>query len=205
MASDFSTYPFDIQRAATGHVSLVEIPSRRVIAIDGYGPPTSGDFRLAYQTLMSVAEGLRPLTKATHGNQPFVGSRILEVHWRPVDAEADLVHDFGERDRWVWQQFIPAPDSVEQADVVAVIARVAHEAGRATPLVRVETRPWWRAAQLLHLGTWAGQPVTLRKLLDQVGDLGLHAGREVASIRVADEDRVPVDRAASIVRVPIVA
>jgi hypothetical protein len=197
----FSTEPFELHHATTNHVSLVEIPARDAVVLDGFGAPSLAEFRLAHETLLTIWQAFRPLLPNTSTRD---GLRDLEVYLRPVHGDTKLVDDFGARKQWLWQQLIPLHRQVGINDATRTISEIVRRAGGSAPLVRIESRPAWRAVQLLHIGRWIGQSATLQKLLEAAEILGYDSPREVAVVRVADEDILPANRAASIVRLPIV-
>jgi hypothetical protein len=191
---------FELQHAATHSVSLVAVPMRHVIAVDGIGAPTSGEFHAASELLRSIETALERLPI---GRIARATMRTLEVTWLPPSSAEDMAAGFADRTHWHWRQFLPLSLAIGALDAEAVISDVARHAGRVSPLVRVDGRAAYHAAQMLHLGTSSTQNQTLAKLVGAIDKLGLRALAQVDVARVGDEDRVPAQRAASIIRVPV--
>ena len=197
-----SSSPLDLLHAATDRPLTVTVPARTLFAIDGLGAPHAADFQLASRTLRRVDMVLRA---AVAGRGDPVRHGFLEIAWwqHPEPALEDLVTAFADRSTWHWQQMIEVPAVATEDEVAAAVAFVRAEAGREQPLLRVVRLPGGPVAQILHIGRSATEAVTLRNLVGAVGAAALQPRGHVHEIRLADEHEVPVERARSILRIPL--
>ena len=193
----------ETSHAATDHPIIVVVGERRLIAIDGVGGPRGADYRLASETLKNGLRNLR--ARLAHGRQVTWRPAVLETAWwtHPELPPEDVPAAFEDRSAWHWQQMVEIPDQAEPDDVDAAIAEARRDAGRPEPLMRAITLTEGRAAQMLHRGGSASAAKTLTALFELLSADRLRPHGHIHELRVADEADVPVDRARSILRVPI--
>ena len=88
---------FELRHAATDHALRVTVPARRLLAIDGFGPPGTPDFLLALRTLRSAEQSIRA-NLAAAGWQGLVPAAAESI-WRPEPRVAgdELVDSFASR------------------------------------------------------------------------------------------------------------
>jgi len=203
MAAEQPSPFFELRHAATDRATIVVVPERRFLAIDGVGGPTAAGFRFATETLRSAAEQLRiRLAWARRpGNQPAA----IECAWwiHPEIPDAEMPDAFGDRSKWHWQQMIEIPMTAEEAETAAAIDETRRQAGREVPLIRTTAIEEGRAAQILHVGPLASEPASLRKLYKAIADAGLRPRGHLHQILLTDPDRVAPERARSILRLPV--
>src|SRR4051812_33589923 len=91
---------FELRHAATDHALRVTVPARRLLAIDGFGPPATPDFLLALKTLRSAEQAIRGKLAAS-GWQGLVPA-AAECVWRPAPkvGASELVDSFATRGEW---------------------------------------------------------------------------------------------------------
>lgn len=193
----------DLRHAATDRAVIVDVPERKLVAIDGIGEPSGSDFRLAADTLRQVARVLALGLRRDRSVQRRPG--ILECAWwmHPEPAPDELPTAFEDRSTWHWQQMIEIPDEADDGAVAAAIDEIRRGGGRSRPLVRPIRLTEGRAAQILHVGGSADLASSLRKLIAAVAAAGLHPHGHIHELRIADEAEVPAGRARSILRIPV--
>lgn len=203
MTSDTMTDRFELRHAATDRAIIVVVPERRMLAIDGLGDPRAADFVFAARTLRNAADLLRKRVLREHGVERRVG--VLECAWwtHPEPPSQDIIGAFADRSAWHWQQMIEIPHEATDEDAVAVIEETRSRAGRPAPLIRLIRFNEGRSAQILHVGGPDTQHRSVQALFDAVAQAGLRPHGHLHEIRVADHERVPEDRARSILRLPI--
>src|SRR4051794_34724407 len=143
---------FELRHAATDHAVRVTVPARRLLAIDGFGPPATPDFLLALKTLRSVELAIRGKLAAS-GWRGLVPA-AAEWVWRPDPKVAadELADSFATRGEWRWVQLAEVPGMAVPGDVLVAIDGVRAHAGRAQPLVRVVDVQEGEALQILADG-----------------------------------------------------
>lgn len=203
MTTEPASDSFELRHAATDRAMIVVVPERRMLAIDGLGDTRSTDFTFASQTLRTAGELLRAILIREHGIERRVG--VLECAWwtHPEPPSLDLAEAFADRSTWHWQQMIEIPSEATDDDVAAAIDEVGARAGRPVPLVRLIRFAEGRSAQILHIGGASTQYRSVQALYDAVRVAGLRPHGHLHEIRTADHERVPADRARSILRLPI--
>ena len=204
MDSTASSDAFELRHAATDHVTTVTVPTRRLFAIMGFGPPRSSDFGIAIASLAAADAALRE-TLRRRGTPPITRP-APEVLWTPgpeVDLN-DFATAFSTRVGWRWEQLAAIPAAAEPADIDAAIETAQHGAGRAQPVLHVVTVSEGRAMQLLQLGGPTGEAETLGRLLVCVVDAGLVLHGAVHQLYLSGVDTIGTDRQRSILRVPVV-
>jgi hypothetical protein len=193
----------ELRHASTDHAIFVVVPERRFLAVDGVGLPTAADHRLATETLREIAEHLQRRLR----EQGTSGSRIgvIECAWSPPTelAPADVPTAFADRTHWQWEQLIELPARITDADVAAAIEHVARVHGGHLVPVRGVTFTEGHAAQVLHVGDRAGEPLTVGKLYGAVADAGYRPNGRLHELLLVDPDQVPAGRGRAILRLPV--
>lgn len=205
MTTERSSEPFELRHAATDRATIVVVPERRMLAIDGLGDPRAADFVFASETLRTAADLLRQRVVRQHGAK--AGPPVLECAWwtHPEPPSTDIAEAFTDRRTWHWQQMVEVPREATDEDAAAAIDETRTLAGRPVPLLRVITFAEGRSAQILHVGGPSTQPRSVQALYDAVAAAGLRPHGHLHEIRTSDHERVPDGRARSILRLPIEA
>ena len=192
---------FELRHAATDHALRVTVPARRLLAIDGFGPPGTPDFLLALRTLRSAEQSIRA-NLAAAGWQGLVPAAAESI-WRPEPRVAgdELVDSFASRSEWRWVQLAELPTMADRADAAAAIDAVRQRAGREQPLIRVVDLHEGESLQILAVGGPGAEGDVLRHLLEAMRAEGQEPDRAVHQIFVSDPARVPRDRWRSILRI----
>jgi hypothetical protein len=203
MMTDKPSELFERRHASTDRATIVVIPERRMLAIDGIGNPGIGAYRLASDTLRAAAELLRQrLTRQPGGGSKATG---IEGAWwvHPEPAPAEMASAFADRSAWHWQQMIEIPGHATDEDALAAIDETRRRAGRDLPLVRLIRVVEGRSAQILHTGGPATEPGAVARLYEAVEAAGLRAHGHLHELHLAEPGRVPDDRARTILRLPV--
>jgi hypothetical protein len=194
--------PFELRHAATDRATIVDVPARRLLAIDGVGSPDADDYRFAGQVLRTALTNVAArLRRQGWAGQP---TRVLETAWwlHPEVPPEQTAEAFKDRRVWHWQQMIELPHGAAEEDVEAAIDETRRQAGRAVPLVRVVHFVEGVSAQILHVGpTPADEAV--RRLYAAVAQQGLEPRGHLHELRLADAQAVPQGRERSILRLPV--
>jgi hypothetical protein len=188
-------------RGPAGAVRFLEIPPRRVVMIDGSGPPGPDAFRPRMPGLYTTAYKLRFGLKA-RGVPGKVGP--LEGLWWTADGSTDLDAIFGGgggREDWRWSLFIVLPEEATEAEVAEAVAagRAKLEPSFAASL-RVETFDEGRVAQMLHVGPYAAERASIERLHEAVTAAGLSLVGPHHEIYLGDPQTSAPDRLRTIIR-----
>ncbi len=199
MTSEPISDVFDLRHAATDRATIVTVPERRMLAIDGVGGPTTGPYQLATQTLFDVAERLRAALHERHA-ETRIG--VLECAWwiHPEPPSTEVGEAFRDRRAWHWQLMIEIPPAATDEEAT----RCAEDpSARGAGLVRVIAFAEGLSAQILHVGPPGGEADAVRHLYQLVADERLLPHGHLHEIHLADPRRVGEDRRRTIIRLPI--
>jgi hypothetical protein len=172
---------------------LIDAPERQLLMVNGRGDPNkSPDFQAAVSVLFAVSYGLRFLLKRELGVDHKV--QPLEALW---DVEGG---DFSAEDRsnWVWTAMIEQPEEVTSAMAEAL----ARSKGIQAP-PRLERFVEGRVAQILHVGPFADEPATVKRLHAFIAERGLRATGRHHEIYLNDVSRTAPERLRTILRQPV--
>lgn len=133
--------------------TLLTVPARAVLTVDGRGAPEDPSFTRAVRALFAVRAAL-----GAAADVPLEGT--YSQHGDPLRFDLD------DPAGWVWRLLVPAPVGV-QADAVATAgARFGAEVHLRRPRAQ-------RVAQLLHRGPYADEDPSLAALYAFVAEQGL--------------------------------
>jgi hypothetical protein len=193
----------DLRHAATDRALAVNVPVRRLFAIDGFGPPATPDHLLALRTLRAADQAVRALLRARGWREQV--ATAAECLWRPgrTVTPDHIVDSFATRGEWRWTQLAEIPPMATDPEVLASIDSARESAGREQPLIRVIELWEGQALQILSVGGPIAEMQALRRLLDAVGAGSLSWDPVVHQIFFSDPAQSPRDRWRSILRVTV--
>ncbi|MGW8567728.1 GyrI-like domain-containing protein [Isoptericola sp. NPDC055881] len=188
------------QYGATTTPTLVTVPARLFLMVDGAGDPnTVPAYREAIATLYPLAYALRAAVKQETGDAYTV--MPLEGLWWADDMSRFSVDA---KDEWRWTLMISLPDAVHQVDGPSVVAAVARaKALPAGDLVRMERYDEGHAAQVLHRGPFATEPETIDGLHAFIREQGLALRGLHHEIYLSDLRRTAPERLRTVIRQPV--
>lgn len=180
--------------------SLVEVPARPFLMIDGRGDPnTSEAYRNAVLALYPLAYGIRKELKDRTGDAYTV--MPLEGLWWVDDMTQFSVED---KSDWQWTALICQPDIVTEellADIApAVVEKKKLESGH---LVRLDQYDEGKAAQILHLGPYSEEAPTIERLHQFIANGGYELRGRHHEIYLSDPRKVEPEKVKTIIRQPI--
>ncbi len=172
----------------TPKADVVEVPARKVLAIDGAGPPDGTPFTRSVAALYGVAYGLKFALKAKGG-----GFKIgpLEGRWWAEGAKGLEAP----RETWRWRLRIAVPDGVRETDLAAVVrAAVSRKGGKLegsteARRVFVERVPRATVGRILHVGPYAEEPRSFGRVDAALVQAGLRPERSHVEIYLSDPRR----------------
>jgi hypothetical protein len=180
--------------------SLVDVPELAFLMIDGHGDPNVSDtYRAALQALYSVSYGLKFAVKRAGGPVYQVGPP--EGLWSVPDMAGFAT---AEKAEWDWTMMIRQPDDVTHA----LFERTALDVFERKQLpqardLRLERFAEGRAAQVLHLGSYAGEEPTILALHAFIAEQGYAPRGRHHEIYLGDPRRSAPERLKTIIRQPV--
>ncbi len=186
--------------ARVGRPTLVEVPSRPFLMIDGAGDPnTSQEYAEAVAALCPIAYAIRAAIKRQTGDGYAV--MPLEGLWWADDMAHFSVED---KSDWKWTMMICQPDVATVEMVATVIPEVTAEktlagGGR----VRFATYEEGAAAQVMHLGPYADEAPTIQLLHEFIAAEGLERSGLHHEIYLGDPRKTDPAKLKTIIRQPV--
>ncbi len=169
-------------------VARVDVPALQFLMIDGEGDPnTSHEYAQAVEALFSVSYTLKFMIKK--------GPQAIDYAVMPLEGLwwADDMSSFAnnERSKWKWTMMIMQPHFVESAVIQSAIEDVRRK--KALPAVdrlRLETFAEGPCAQVLHVGPFSDEGLTIRRVHEFIGAKGALTGKHheiyLSDVRRAD-------------------
>lgn len=189
--------------ARRDRVRFVDLPEKRFLAMDGHDQPGSSGFVGAIGAIFSVAYPLHFALRARGVEGDHIG--MLEgLFWlTPEELTADGPSAADPDREWNWRIILAVPDAATDEEVTSIIARNA-----SVPFAdRLYMDRWAEgpSAQILHIGSYANETSTLRRLHAAIADAGLRPHGAHHEIYLNDPHRVGEDHAKTILRQPVIA
>lgn len=180
--------------------TLVDVPAMLFAMVDGSGPPGSGEFQLAVAALYSFSY---PLAMGMRRRGVDVHVRPLEGLWWAEDMAA-FQPESQDRDQWRWTLLIRQPEHAAADEITDAFERAARKVGPSTrDLLRLERFDEGRCAQLLHLGPYAAEASSVRRLHEFIAAQGLRPRGAHHEIYLSDPRRSPPERMRTVLRQPV--
>jgi hypothetical protein len=176
---------------------LVDVPALGFLVIDGSGDPnTSERFRAAIQALYAVSYTIKLALKRSGETVHRVGP--LECLWTTGGSSS------GDQLAWRWTAMISQPEAVTRDLVEQAATNVADkkhlDVTRELRLRRFTEGP---AAQVLHVGPYAGEGTTIELLHAFIREHGFALRGRHHEIYLSDPRRTPPERLRTIIRQPV--
>jgi hypothetical protein len=179
-------------------VAEVDLPPFRYLMVDGEGAPPAPRYQDAIATLYPLAYTLKFALKPEHD---FTVGPLETMWW----AEAPGGFHLAKPADWRWTAMIIVPDLVAD-DHLAVASAELRRKGKPAPLldsVRVETLDEGACVQIMHIGPYAAEAETIRRMHDYMTDNGMSPRGHHHEIYLSDPRATSPDRLKTILRQPI--
>ena len=182
-------------------VVLVDVPEMNFLMIDGRGDPnTSQAFQDAMEALYGVSYGIKFALKQ-QGIGPDYTVMPLEGLWWMADGRD---FDMQAKDAWLWTLMIMQPEHIAREIVNIVIAQL-REKKDPPALADMRFEPFYEglSAQIMHIGPYAEEEPTIRKIHDFVEQEGYQPRGKHHEIYLGDPRRTKPDRLKTVLRQPV--
>lgn len=179
--------------------NIIEVPPAKFLTITGRGEPGGEAYQAALNALYSVAYAVKFKAKAAGKDFVVMG---LEGLWWWDDPQASF--DEVSREEWNWKSMIRqpdfiAPEMVEEAKAEAMKKKGLGEIER----VVLEEFHEGLSAQIMHIGPYSEEGVTIAKLHEFVQENGYKMRGYHHEIYMSDPRRTAPERLKTIIRQPI--
>ncbi|MGA2470913.1 MAG: GyrI-like domain-containing protein [Solirubrobacteraceae bacterium] len=189
--------------AAGREPGIVEVPELTYLMIDGHGDPnTATEYGEAVEALYAVAYAAKFAIKRAPDGVDY-GVLPLEGLWWTPDISTFTTDD---KSAWYWTMMIMQPDVVTAEVFADAVEKAAKKKSPQTiGRLRLERFTEGPAAQMMHLGPYAAEGPTIKRLHAFIAQQGYeHAGKH-HEIYLSDPRRAAPEKMKTILRQPIAA
>jgi len=175
--------------------SLHDFGAIDYISISGVSAPEDSLFLNSIEAIYPVAYTIKKYCKAESND--FVVSK-MEAYWW---VESELPFDQVPRAEWYWKILMRMPDFVTTAHVEEAIQEVIEK--KNTPLVNEVTHEQineGKCAQILHVGSYENEKVTLGMLYKFIEDNGLEINGYHREVYLSDPIKTVPEKLKTILR-----
>ena len=178
--------------------AFVMVGPAKYLAITGQGAPGGERFRAHIAALYATAFTLKMAEK-------FAGHDYkvchLEGQWWADDGSDFHTHQPKE---WQWRLLIRVPEFITQSQLDSAIKTVIEKGKSALANnVKLEELTEGRCVQMLHIGPYGEEKVTIDKMQELAEGSGVHLRGPHHEIYLSDPNRVPPQRLRTILRYPV--
>ena len=174
---------------------LLDVPAQKFIVISGRGDPNGEDFSERISALYPLAYALRSIFKARDEDYAVYP---LEGLWRGSLRCGAVV-----KSELEYELMIRQPDAA--TEFAEALDKTRHK--KPSPLldeVRFETMTDGRCVQMLHTGSYDGEPASFALMADFAASNGLErAGERHREIYLNNAQRTEPDKLKTILRFPV--
>ena len=184
--------------AATKDPKILKISRAKYLTIEGHGEPGGTEFQNRLGALYAVAYTIKMTEKFAGRDYKVCG---LEGLWWVPDGKN---WNAAARETWQWNLIIRVPEFITSKHLKAALEKCAAK-GRTEPVgeVRLEEIAEGRCVQMLHVGPYATEPESIRRMEESVAAQGLKLCGRHHEIYLSDPRRVPPERLKTILRHPV--
>ena len=173
---------------------LLDVPAQKFIVISGRGDPNGEDFSARISALYPLAYALRSIFKARDEDYAVYP---LEGLWRGSLRDGAVV-----KSELEYELMIRQPDAATEAEFAEALDKTRRK--KPSPLldeVRFETMTDGRCVQMLHTGSYDGEPASFALMADFAASNGLErAGERHREIYLNNAQRTEPDKLKTILR-----
>ena len=179
---------------------IIDVPPGKFLAITGRGEPGGEEYTAALQALYGLSYTLKFSCKAEGRDFTVMG---LEGLWWWDDEVVFSLEEAPLRDRWNWKSMIRQPDFITPEMVEEIRLEVKGKRGPAVNRVALETFNEGLSAQVMHVGPYSEEGLTIRRLHDFIEEHGYRPRGRHHEIYLSDPRRSKPEKIKTILRQPI--
>ena len=198
---DLKEHLSNLYNASVNKPVIVDVPAMNFIMIDGAGDPnTSPEYQSAIEALYTLSYTLKFTIKK--GKQAIdYGVMPLEGLWWVEDMTRFTMAD---KSAWSWTAMIMQPEYVTPG----LFSQALADAGKKKDLVALTKARFTSfreglSAQIMHIGPYAAEEPTIRRLHKFIEDSGHTLQGKHHEIYLTDARRSAPDKMKTIIRQPI--
>lgn len=191
-------------------VSLVDVPRFKFIMIDGaiepgMAPGTSPLFQENVEAMYGAAYTLKFMLKKRDQDPIDYPVMALEGLWDVTDGKFDI----NVKDNWIYTLMILVPDLITKEIFSEALDQLREKKGDQPGFsrLRLDTFEEGLCVQLMHIGPYATEPETIKKMEAFIQENGYHdllaGGGKHHEIYLGDPRRAAPERLKTVLRHPV--
>jgi len=192
----------DLYKPSAKKVDILDVPEMNFIMIDGAGDPnTSQEFQEAVEALFSISYTLKFMVKKGVLGIDY-GVLPLEGLWWTDDISQFNIEN---KDNWKWTLMIMQPEYATRELFHEAVEQVKRKKNLpALPKVRFEAFSEGKAAQIMHIGPFSEEGLTVEKVHNFIKESGFNLAGKHHEIYLSDIRKAAPEKWKTIIRQPIV-
>jgi hypothetical protein len=192
----------ELLHASTDRPNVVDVPERRLLALDGIGDPIGPGFLAACEALVAGADAVAAIRRRRTGGPVPLGH--LEAIWWKEETTRWL-EAVDSPQPWHWELLIECPSRVADDEAVAALQGAAADRAALPDIERVRLIRFaeGRCVQILHVGAFDTKAKLLPWLFGEIAAMGLRVSGRHHEIYVTDPRRTAPGEWRTIVRYPV--
>ncbi|BDD12184.1 hypothetical protein FUAX_46160 (plasmid) [Fulvitalea axinellae] len=176
-------------------VCEVILPSVSYLTIEGQSSPENDLFQNAIRSIQASAYSVK--RKCQETGSDFVIPKLEALWW--VDSEKDFEET--PMDEWHWKLLLRMPDFASEDLIQQAVSELSDEKGwENLCLLKTETRDGGKCLQVMHIGPYEEESVSIKKIVDYAEQSGLTIKPPHHEIYVSDPRKTPEARLKTIIR-----
>ena len=193
--------------------SIVDVPAANYIAVRGKGNPNeeNGAYKEAMQILYGIAYTIKMSKKSDHqidGYFDYVVPPLEGLWWEEIDGQAVVGFSYENKTRLHWISIIRLPDFVTLSDFEWAVAEATRKKRIDCTKAEFLTIKEGQCAQVMHIGTYDDEPLTVELLKEFIGQNGYtvdidNVNRFHHEIYLSDPRKCAPDSLKTVIRYPI--
>lgn len=180
---------------------VVDVPEMQFLMVDGEGEPGGAAYLDAVEALYAVAYKLKFASKQQL-DRDYVVPPLEGLWWAADMAAYTSAYD---RSKWQWTMMIMTPAWIDRShfeEALEVVRKGKNPA--ALDLVRLETTNEGTSVQIMHIGSYADEAPTIRRIHEEfIPDNGYVENGHHHEIYLGDPRKVPPEKLKTVLRQPI--
>ena len=184
-------------------VEIVDVPQMNFLMIDGRGDPnTSQEFQEAVEVLFGVSYTAKFMVKKGETAIDYSVMPLEGLWWMDNMAEFSI----DRKHEWKWTAMIMQPEYVSADLLQAAMAQVEKKKNPAAlSKLRFESYQEGEAAQIMHIGPFAGEGPTIAKIHQFIEDNGYALSGKHHEIYLSDFRKAAPEKLKTVIRQPLKA
>jgi hypothetical protein len=182
-------------------VEIVDVPQMNFLMIDGRGDPnTSQEFQEAVEALFGVSYAAKFMVKKGETAIDYSVMPLEGLWWMDDMAEFSIER----KHEWKWTAMIMQPEYVGADLLQAAMEQVEKKKNPAAlSKLRFESYHEGESAQIMHIGPFAEEGLTIEKIHQFIEDNGYALSGKHHEIYLSDFRRAAPEKLKTVIRQPV--